>query len=84
MVNEGQQEQYTLGYGKIHDYMNNRSSNVEAGFFVPHIRSGMKLLDCGCGPGSITLGLAELVSPGEVTGIDMAAGQIERANRLAE
>lgn len=84
MTSEEQQEQYTLGYGKIHDYMNLRTSNVEARFFVPHIQSGMKLLDCGCGPGSITLGLAEVVSPGEVIGIDIADNQVERAKELAK
>jgi SAM-dependent methyltransferase len=30
----------------------------------------MRLLDVGCGPGSITRGLAERVAPGEVVGLD--------------
>lgn len=30
----------------------------------------MNLLDLGCGPGSITLDLAELVAPGRVTGVE--------------
>jgi ubiquinone/menaquinone biosynthesis C-methylase UbiE len=37
-----------------------------ADFFLPHLQSGMTLLDCGCGPGSLTLGLAEAVAPGQV------------------
>jgi len=39
----------------------------------------MRLLDCGCGPGSITFGLAQLVAPGEVVGVDMAEAQLEQA-----
>jgi ubiquinone/menaquinone biosynthesis C-methylase UbiE len=35
----------------------------------------MRLLDCGCGPGGITVGLAQRVSPGEVAGIDIGGAQ---------
>jgi SAM-dependent methyltransferase len=43
----------------------------------------MRLLDCGCGPGSITLGLATVVAPGEVVGIDLDPGSIEVARKQA-
>ena len=43
----------------------------------------MSLLDCGCGPGSITLGLAEIVAPGQVVGIDIGDKQIELAQAHA-
>src|SRR4029077_5283180 len=39
-------------------------------------------LDVGCGPGTITLGLAQLVAPGEVIGIDIQTSLIERAASL--
>ena len=35
----------------------------------------MRLLDCGCGPGSITVGLAEAVAPGQVVGVDIEPSQ---------
>ena len=35
----------------------------------------MRLLDCGCGPGSITAGLAEAVAPGQVVGVDIEPSQ---------
>jgi ubiquinone/menaquinone biosynthesis C-methylase UbiE len=54
-----------------------REVRREAAFLVPHLSPAMRVLDCGCGPGSITLGLAELVTSGEVVGIDIEAGQLE-------
>ena len=54
------------------------AANV-GGYFTPLLRPGMCLLDCGCGPGSITVGLAELVAPGEVIGLDANADLIAAA-----
>ena len=39
----------------------------------------MRLLDFGCGPGTISMGLAEAISPGELHGIDMEASQVDMA-----
>jgi ubiquinone/menaquinone biosynthesis C-methylase UbiE len=52
-----------------------REVQREAAFLIPYLSPAMRVLDCGCGPGSITLGLAELA--GEVVGIDIEAGQLE-------
>lgn len=60
-----------------------RTASRDAAFFLPHLRRGTRVLDVGCGPGSITLGLAEAVSPGEVVGIDIQAAQVEQARTLA-
>jgi SAM-dependent methyltransferase len=43
----------------------------------------MRLLDGGCGPGSITSDFAALVSPAEVVGIDVEPSQIELATKQA-
>jgi SAM-dependent methyltransferase len=48
-----------------------RSAETQAAFLLPHLRPGMALLDLGCGPGTITLGLAAAVAPGPTTGIDI-------------
>jgi SAM-dependent methyltransferase len=60
-----------------------RGAALWADHLLPHLRAGMRVLDCGCGPGSITLGLAAAVAPGEVIGLDIEPVQIERAHALA-
>ena len=60
-----------------------RSAAQDAAFFLQQLRPGLQLLDAGCGPGSITLGLAEIVAPGHVVGIDLQPSQIETARELA-
>jgi ubiquinone/menaquinone biosynthesis C-methylase UbiE len=78
------QPQYTHS-GNIAEqvYLEKRSAEVEAAFLLHNLRRGFDLLDCGCGPETITIGLAEAVSPGRVTGIDMEKTQIEKARELA-
>ena len=61
-----------------------RQATVEAAFLLPHLKPGMSLLDVGCGPGSITLGLAEAVAPGNVVGIDVSAERVDEARALAD
>ncbi len=79
--NDGVREQYSPGYGEdlVGSYQE-RSVGREAAFLRSFLRSGMKLLDCGCGPGSITVGLGQLVSPGEVHGVDVEPSQIAIAS----
>jgi ubiquinone/menaquinone biosynthesis C-methylase UbiE len=77
-------EVYTHGYGAKHlQELQARDAAHEATFFLPYLRPGISLLDCGCGPGSITLGLAERVAPGKVIGIDVEPQQIDAARSLA-
>jgi SAM-dependent methyltransferase len=54
-----------------------------AAFLAPHLRAGMRLLDCGCGPGSITVDLARTVAPGEVIGIDLREDALAHGRALA-
>jgi ubiquinone/menaquinone biosynthesis C-methylase UbiE len=44
----------------------------------------MSVLDVGCGPGTISVDIARLVSPGLVTGIDLSEEVISIARRNAE
>lgn len=75
---------YAVGHEKgATAIMATRAADDTAGFLLPHLRPGMRLLDCGCGPGSITLGLARSVTPGEVVGIDIGESQVETARTRA-
>jgi ubiquinone/menaquinone biosynthesis C-methylase UbiE len=69
--------------GLRRDYVE-RTAERQAAFALPYLSPGMDLLDVGCGPGTITLGLAQAVAPGHVTGIDHDAPHIEGARALAE
>eukprot|EP01031_Cornospumella_fuschlensis_P049706 gene49706-60847_t len=66
--------------------MSRRTAGTHAAFALPFFLPGMRILDCACGPGSITLGIAEKVMLGSVVGIDMGGAQLvdarERARRL--
>ena len=61
-----------------------REAAAAADFFLPHLGPGMTLLDCGCGPGTITFGLAEAVAPAETVGVDLEPSMIDRAEAFAK
>ncbi|MRG58491.1 methyltransferase domain-containing protein [Agromyces sp. CFH 90414] len=55
-----------------------------AAYLVPHLRPGLRVLDVGSGPGSITVDLARHVAPGgSVLGVDASAAIVEQARELA-
>jgi len=49
-----------------------------------YLQPGMKVLDVGCGPGPITLDVAQMVKHGTAFGIEPMAGRIAAAVELAE
>jgi ubiquinone/menaquinone biosynthesis C-methylase UbiE len=77
-------EAYTqTGNERFDALLRSRTAAMSAAFFLPHLRPGMQVLDCGCGPGSITLGLAEAVAPGQVVGLELDPTQVDAARALA-
>lgn len=60
-----------------------RTVEHDASRLLPRLRAGMRLLDVGCGPGTITTGLARAVAPGEVVGIDVSADVLDEARAHA-
>jgi ubiquinone/menaquinone biosynthesis C-methylase UbiE len=60
-----------------------RTVENSAAYLDPTLRPGVRLLDVGCGPGTLTVDLARRVAPGEVVGIDLAPSVIAEARRHA-
>ena len=60
-----------------------RTAEIDAAFLLPHIKKGMRILDTGCGPETITVGLAGYAEPGEVIGIDQADEIVDHARAYA-
>jgi SAM-dependent methyltransferase len=47
-----------------------RTAENSAAYLIPWLQSGAEVLDVGCGPGTITVGLAGYVGEGRVLGVD--------------
>jgi ubiquinone/menaquinone biosynthesis C-methylase UbiE len=73
-------EIYTHGHAPATLRQHGRRTAADAAaFLLPHLTPGMRLLDVGCGPGSITRGLAERLAPGDVVGVDVSADALAAA-----
>ncbi len=78
------QEEYIHGYSPEHRaFLSTRTAAREAAFFLPFLKPGMRLLDCGCGMGALTTSLAEWLAPGEVIGFDREQSQVDAARAWA-
>ncbi len=76
---------YTMGFNEgILQSLRRFKAEVNAAYLLPHLRPGHRILDFGCGPGTISVGLAKAVAPGELHGVDMEESQIELARAVAE
>jgi SAM-dependent methyltransferase len=75
---------YTIGHKECAlAYMRFRTAERSCGFFRHHVGPASRVLDCGCGPGSITVGLARWAPDGQTVGIDIGADQLDGARALA-
>ncbi len=84
MTNERKAPVYTHGYkNPAFAGLNERSAQSHANWLLPHLKPGMRVLDAGPGPGTITLGIAEAVAPGKVTGVEIGQPYVELANSAA-
>ena len=86
MADQGSAESsYTMGYSEeFLQLLHRRNAERHAAYLLPHLRPSLRVLDFGCGPGTISVGLARAVEPGELHGIDMEESQIGLARSAAE
>ena len=76
---------YTMGYDEnFQQLLRRRSAETHAAYLLPHLKPGDSVLDFGCGPGTISVGLARAVEPGELHGVDVEETQIEVARAAAQ
>lgn len=72
----------TAGHGK-------RTAENTCQYMLPHLldktqnNPNLQLLDVGCGPGSISTGLARYIPHGQVTAVDLSPSVLEQARTLA-
>ena len=79
------EQDYTMGYSEeFLQLLHRRSAKTHAAHLLPHLKPGLRVLDFGCGPGTISVGLATAVAPGELHGIDMEESQINMARAAAK
>ena len=75
---------YTMGFGpEIVESMRRFTAENNSAYLLPSLRPGFRVLDFGCGPGTISAGLAKRVAPGELHGVDMEESQVEIARNVA-
>jgi ubiquinone/menaquinone biosynthesis C-methylase UbiE len=56
-----------------------RTAENSAAYLLPELTGAMAILDVGCGPGTITAGLAARVADGHVTGMDSVPEIVAKA-----
>lgn len=84
-MSDGNSKPYVIGFEKEHERLERqaRIANIEGHLrFVP-VQPGDRVLDAGCGSGSMTRLLAASVSGGEVTGIDTSEEHLAYARARA-
>ena len=76
---------YTMGFSdEMLESLRRYTAEASAAYLLPYLRPGLRVLDFGCGPGTISVGLAKAVAPGELHGVDMEESQIELARAVTE
>jgi ubiquinone/menaquinone biosynthesis C-methylase UbiE len=79
-------EQATYSHGHHESVVKSHAQRTvenSAAFLIPHIQKHHRILDIGCGPGSITVGFANLAPEGEVIGGDAVKEVLPQGEALA-
>ncbi|KAH7921973.1 UbiE family methyltransferase [Leucogyrophana mollusca] len=60
-----------------------RTAVNSAAYLLPYLKPNMRILDIGCGPGTITIDFARLVPEGHVVGLEYAPDVLPQARATA-
>ena len=60
-----------------------RTAENSCGYLLDRLKPGLRILDVGCGPGTITVDLARRVEPGRVVGLDRSEAVLSAAREAA-
>lgn len=61
-----------------------RTAQNSIAFLLPHLKPDMKILDIGCGPGTITVDVASYIPQGHITGLERAGSILTQARENAQ
>ncbi|KAG8169428.1 hypothetical protein KVR01_000173 [Diaporthe batatas] len=76
---------YSQGYSKAAVASHaSRTIESDASFLIPHLRATDRILDVGCGPGTITVGFGAVATDGSVIGIDISEEVLGLAQETLE
>ncbi|GAA4655590.1 methyltransferase domain-containing protein [Arthrobacter cryoconiti] len=80
----GSGDVYTHGHHEsvLRSHLSRTAENCAA-YLLPYLQPGMRVLDIGSGPGTITTDFARLVAPGQVVGMDRSPDVVAAATLLA-
>ncbi|TCK00639.1 class I SAM-dependent methyltransferase [Nocardia alba] len=90
MPDQNRTPTYTHGFhGSVLRTQRWRTAENSAAYLIEHLRAGSTLLDVGCGAGTISADLADLIAPGKLTAVDsspevIASARAEAATRGCE
>ena len=74
---------YTMGYDPSYlDFVARFSIRDILNYLMPHFRSGMRVLDVGCGEGRLSPFLVEAITPGKLYAVDIEPTQVETARQV--
>ena len=84
-IQESATPDYTMGFSEeMLESLRRYTAEASAAYLLPYLRPGLRVLDLGCGPGTISAGLAKAIEPGELHGVDMEESQIDLARETVK